>query len=488
MSQLLSKSKYLNGLQCPKYLWIQINEPERIPEPDTATQYIFDQGHLVGELAKKLFPSGINIPTDDFMDNVRQTKQFLQQRTPLFEAGICAEGLYSRIDILNPVSDHDWDIIEVKSTTDVKDVHLEDVSFQKYCCEKVGVKIRNCFLMHINNQYIKNGELDPQQYFKLQDITSNVEESSKGIEDRIDTLLEVISARECPNVTIGRHCSNPYDCPLAECWDFLPGGNVFNLYRGGSKSFELFNSGILTIRDIPDEYKLTGAQQIQKTCETTGKAYIDKARISGFLSALQSPHYFLDFETISPAIPMFDGTRPYQTIPFQFSLHIIEEDGAKPEHFSFLAGGVDDPRPAFLAELKKVLGNTGSIVVYNQGFEEGILKELALAFPEYDNWVNQARDRLVDLLVPFRKFHYYHPLQKGSASLKSVLPALTGKDYAGMDIADGQSASIAFQTVTYGEVSEEERNKVIADLEKYCALDTEAMLWIVDRLKQFVKE
>ncbi len=293
MSQLLSKSKYLNGLQCPKYLWIQINEPERIPEPDTATQYIFDQGHLVGELAKKLFPSGINIPTDDFMDNVRQTKQLLQQRTPLFEAGIRAEGLYSRVDILNPVSDHDRDIIEVKSTTDVKDVHLEDVSFQKYCCEKVGVKIRNCFLMHINNQYIKNGELDPQQYFKLQDITSSVEESSKGIEDRIDTLLEVISARECPNVIIGRHCSNPYDCPLTECWDFLPGGNVFNLYRGGSKSFELFNSGILTIRDIPDEYKLTGAQQIQKTCETTSQAYIDKARISGFQSRIQLPSIYL---------------------------------------------------------------------------------------------------------------------------------------------------------------------------------------------------
>ena len=488
MPQLLSKSKYLNGLQCPKYLWLLFNEPERIPKPDTTTQYIFDQGHLVGELAKRLFPDGVDIPVDDFIGNIKQTERLLQQRSPLFEAGIFAEGLYSRVDILNPASDHDWDIIEVKSTTDVKDVHLDDVSFQKYCCEKVGVKIRKCFLMHINNQYIKNGELDPQQYFTLQDITSNIEESGKGIEDRIDTLLEVISARECPNVTIGRHCSNPYDCPLAECWDFLPEGNVFNLYRGGSKSFELFNSGILTIRDIPDEYRLTGAQQIQKTCETTGQAYIDKAGISGFLSTLQSPHYFLDFETISPVIPMFDGTRPYQTIPVQFSLHIIKKDGVKPEHFSFLAGGVDDPRPAFLAELKKVLGNTGSIVVYNQGFEEGILKELALAFPEYDNWVKQVRDRLVDLLIPFRKFHYYHPLQKGSASLKSVLPALTGKDYAGMDIADGQSASIAFQTVTYGEVSEEERNKVIADLEKYCALDTEAMLWIVDRLKQFVKE
>jgi len=134
-------------------------------------------------------------------------------------------------------------------------------------------------------------------------------------------------------VTIGKHCTDPYDCALTECWEFLPNGNVFNLYRGGKKCFELFDEGILAIGDIPDDYKLTGAQQIQKTCETTGQAYIDKAGISGFLSTLQSPHYFLDFETISPVIPMFDGTRPYQTIPFQFSLHIIKKDGVKPEHF-----------------------------------------------------------------------------------------------------------------------------------------------------------
>lgn len=296
-------------------------------------------------------------------------------------------------------------------------------------------------------------------------------------------MFEVISASECPQVIIGKHCNDPYDCPITECWDYLPERSVFDLYRGGKKCFELLEKGLLAIKDIPNDYKLTSNQQIQKDCEANGQDHIDKKGISDFLSTLQYPLYYLDFETIGPAVPLFDGTRPYQAIPFQFSLHVVNEDGAKPEHFSFLASGADDPRPAFLAELMKVLGNAGSIVVYNQGFEEGILKELAIAFPKYDTWVSQVRDRLVDLLVPFRQFLYYNPAQKGSASLKRVLPALTGKSYEGMEISDGQEASITFLAVTYGDVSEEERKKVRADLEKYCALDTEGMIWIVEKLR-----
>jgi len=488
MPQLLSKSKYLNGLQCPKYLWIQNNEPERIPETDAITQHIFDQGHLVGELAKRLFPDGIDIPADDFMDNIKQTEQLLRQRNPLFEAGIMAQSIYSRVDIINPAGEAEWDIIEVKSTTGVKDIHIDDVSFQKYCCEKLGVKIRKCFLMHINNQYIKEGEVDSQEFFTLQDITTEVAESLISIQDRIDALFELISAVECPDITIGKHCTNPYPCPLTECWDILPESHVFNLYRGGNKSLELFNRGTLCIKDIPDEYRLSGAQQIQKECEATSQAYVNKEGLKDFLSTLQYPLYYLDFETLSPAIPLFNGTRPYQNIPFQFSLHIIKDEKAKPEHFSFLASGTDDPRPALLVELNKVLGHSGSIIVYNQGFEEGIIKELAQAFPEYNDWANQICSRFSDLYAPFRKFHYYHPNQKGSASLKSVMPALIGKGYEGMDISDGQSASITFQTVTYSDVYEDERQKVRSDLEKYCALDTEGMIWIVDRLKQLVNQ
>ncbi len=482
-SQLLSKSKYLNGLQCPKLLWVQFHEPERIPETDPVTQYIFDQGHLVGELAKKLFPSGFDLPTDDFIDNIRQAKTLFERRKPLFEAGIMAGKIYSRVDVLNPVNEDERDIVEVKSSTSIKDVHIDDVSFQKYCCEQLGLHINKCYLMYINNQYVKDGEIDPEKLFVIQDISDKVEQVKQGMQDRIDALFEIISASECPDVAIGNHCTNPYDCPLTECWDGLPEHNIFTLYYGGKKSGELYSSGVLNIADIPDSFKLNGKQQIQRSCVTTGEPYIDTEAVNQFLSSLKYPLCYLDFETIGPAVPIFDGTRPYQHTPFQFSLHVVRDEGLEPEHYSFLASGTGDPRSAFLDELSKLLGNTGSIVVYHRGFEEGILRHLGKAFPEYDGWVSRVCDRLVDLLEPFRSFCYYHPLQKGSASLKSVLPAVTGRGYEGLEINEGQSASIAYQAITYGDVPEEQRNKVRADLDKYCRRDTEGMIWIVDRLR-----
>ena len=167
MPLLLSKSKYLIGLQCPKYLWLQIHESERIPEADAVTRYIFDQGHLVGEYAKKLFPGGIDIPHDGFMENIAATKKLLVERKPLFEAGILYGNIYSRLDILNPVDEDEWDIVEIKSGTSVKEVYIDDVAFQKFCCEKAGLEIRNCRLGFINKQYIKNGEIDPKELFIL---------------------------------------------------------------------------------------------------------------------------------------------------------------------------------------------------------------------------------------------------------------------------------------------------------------------------------
>src|SRR3972149_698402 len=175
LTKMLSNSRYLNGLQCPRLLWIATNEPERMPEPDVATQHIFDQGHLVGELAKKLFPGGIDVPAGNFMGNIELTKSLIQKRKPLFEAGILSGKIYSRVDILNPVNDDEWDIIEVKSSTSVKDVNLHDVSFQQLCWENGGLKIRKCFLAYINNQYVRNGEINPEELFTLQDISDEVE-------------------------------------------------------------------------------------------------------------------------------------------------------------------------------------------------------------------------------------------------------------------------------------------------------------------------
>jgi hypothetical protein len=260
------------------------------------------------------------------------------------------------------------------------------------------------------------------------------------------------------------------------------------LYSDRKKiSLELFEQDIYAIKDIPSDFSLSGKQEIQKDCEITGKPHIEKKAIRQFLNTLQYPQYYLDFETFSTAIPRFDGTKPYQQIPFQFSLHVVDKDNATARHYSFLADGNDDPRHKFIDSLKKVLGNSGSIVVYNKSFEEGVLRALANIFPEYNEWVEDLNGRIIDLLAPFRSFHYYHPRQKGSASIKNVLPVLTGTSYDHLDISDGMDASLALLDVISNNVSEEERIKIRKDLEKYCALDTEGMIWIVDKLKELVR-
>jgi len=486
MSQLLSKTKYITGLQCPRLIWIEIHEPKKIPETDPVTQYIFDQGHLVGELAKKLFPEGIDISTEDFMGNISNTMDLLKNKKPLFEAGILAGGnFYSRVDILCPASEDEWDIIEVKSSTSVKAIHIDDVAYQRYCCNQSGLNIRKCYLALINNQYVRDGEIDPEGLFNIHDVTDQVEEASVGIQDRIDDILEVINQETCPEMIIGPHCRDPYECPLTDCWDSLPEHNIFSLYYGGKKSFEMYNSGIVTVGEIPDGYKLNDKQRVQQASVASGEPYVDRKAIHGFLSSLEYPLYYLDFETINPVVPLFDGTRPYQHTSFQFSLHVVKDEFSQPEHFSFLANGTDDPRPALLSELQKALGNSGSIIAYNKGFEEGILRDLAQAFPEYSDWIEQVCSRFVDLLAPFRNFDYYHPAQKGSASLKAVLPAITGRGYEDLDINDGQVASVTFLAATYHDMPAAERAQVMENLEKYCGRDTEGMIWIMDKLIEF---
>lgn len=482
-SKLLSKSKYLNGLQCSKYLWTIVHVPESIPLPDAGTQHRFDQGQLVGELAKKLYPDGIDIPVDDFMGNIRQTGDLLKRRLPLFEAGILAGALYCRLDILNPSGTDRWDIIEVKSSTSVKEVNIQDLSFQKYCCDGSGLSVDKCYLAHINNQYVKKGEIDPAKLFTVEDVSGKINEAMSGIKERIDALFEVISALQCPEVHVGRQCDSPYECPMKKlCWNFLTDHSIFSLYYGGNKAFELFDSGIVYIQDIPPDYKLNVKQRIQKECVISGVPHVDREALRGFLSLLQYPVYYLDFETFSTAIPLYDGIRPYQQIPFQFSLHVVKNDGATPEHISFLAKGQEDPRPLFLKTLQDSLGNTGTIVSYNKSFEQNIIRELGNHFPDSGKWVDDVCNRMVDLLVPFKNFHYHHPMQMGSASLKYVLPAITGKSYSGMDIANGEEASLAYLDITFGGTYPETVEKVRTDLLTYCKLDTEGMIWIVEQL------
>tara|TARA_Y100000310_G_C20685629_1_gene818752 strand:+ start:1557 stop:3068 length:1512 start_codon:yes stop_codon:yes gene_type:complete len=479
---LLTKSKYLIGLQCPRYFWTAIHQKESIPEPDACAQFRFDEGTKIGELATKFYQEGIDLSSLSFIENLEKSEEMLKEKKPLFEAGFKFGDCYSRCDVLVPIGD-EWDIVEVKSSTSVKEINYHDVAFQKYCYEGRGLKIRKCFLMHLNREYVRNGEIEINKLFVKTDITSEVETLMGDVSKKVNYLLESIKEDKMPEVVIGPQCKTPYECPLKECWDFLPENNVFDLYYGGKKSFRLFEEGIHAMKDIPEDFKLSFKQGIQKKCEVHDKIHINKEEIKGFLEELKYPLYYLDFETFSNGVPMFNGLRPYSQIPFQFSLHVVENKGEEPKHHEFLYNGKGDPRREFITELKSVLGTAGSVVVYNQGFENARLKELAEAFPEFNSWVLSVRERIVDLLVVFRNFSYYNPSQKGSASIKKVLPALCGKDYSDLEIGDGTLASVNFYNMVYGNF-EGDKEEMRKNLLKYCERDTFGEILIVDRLRE----
>jgi len=342
--------------------------------------------------------------------------------------------------------------------------------------------------MHINNEYVKDGEVEPKELFVQTDITEKVEEFSEGIEERINNMLEIINSKKEPECSIGVYCDDPYECGLKdECWEDVPEESVFEFYRMlKKKCFELYDKGITQIKDVPESTKLNNKQAIQKRLACDRGKHIDKKEIKNFLKNLEYPIYYLDFETINPAIPRFDGMKPYQRIPFQYSLHIQEKPNSKPKHISFLADGTDDPRLKLLQSLKDNLGNKGSILVWHQSFEKGVLRECCEAFPEYKEWGNDILNRIKDLMDVFKDFDYYNPQQKGSASIKAVLPVMSKLKYDGLDISKGDIAGLRWEGVIFGDADKKEKNRVMKALEKYCELDTLAEVEILRELGKVV--
>ncbi len=478
---LLTKSAFRNGIACDRYFWIYQNERERLPEVDESTQAMFDQGHLIGNLAKSLFPDGIEIDWRSGHEaGIAQTSAAVRERKPIFEAGFQHGMTHARADILNPSSGGRWDLIEVKSSSTAKKEHLYDVAFQKHVYERAGISIDRCCVMHVNRNYVRRGNLDVAQLLVCTDVTSEIQPLAPGIPVEIKRQLSVMSLPGPPEAVIGPPCDG---CGFHDdCWAFLPERNVFSLYRAGRKAYDLMDRNILALKDIPGDFKLTPRQSIQVACEKSGAPHIDLPAIHGFLEQLQWPLYFLDFETFMTAVPQYDNLRPYENVPFQYSLHVVRTPEAQAEHRSFLSDGKRDPRPEILEMLKSELGQKGSIVAYNATFEIAVLKSCTAYFPAYRTWLESTRPRFADLLVPFREFHYYHPDQKGSASLKAVLPVMTGRNYSGLDISEGQTASLRFLEMAFGDADEARKNEIREALETYCAQDTEAMIEIIEAL------
>lgn len=482
MTITISKSMFINGLQCPKLLWFKYNDRDAFPPISSATQAKFDTGHYVGNLAKGLYPDGVEVPwTHDLSKTCSDTQELLTQRRPIFEASFGVNGCYCRVDILVPSGDEAWDLYEVKSSASVKDINIADVAFQARLAELAGVRLDRLFLVHLDKSYVRQGEIDLQGLFHAENVTDEARAYQSDVCDMVDEMCSVIGG-PCPSMGIGIHCHEPYDCDLfSRCSDHLPEYSVLHLYWAKKKAYRFIDRGILSIVDI-EPVELNTKQQIQQRAISKGLPHIESEPILDWLSCLEYPLHCFDFETMLPAVPLFNGTVPYQQIPFQFSLHIVDSVGAAPRHFEFLEEEPVDPRPSLLEALK-VIGSKGTILAYNMSFERMILRQLAEAFPAYGEYLSELDCRFQDLMTPFMEFWYHSPKQQGKYSLKNVLPVLTDVTYEGMEISEGGEAMCEYPRVVFGNVEDGEKEHVMTGLRAYCKQDTQALVDVLNALR-----
>jgi hypothetical protein len=491
----LSKSTFAAGCQCGKRLWIEKRMPALLPEISAAQQAIFDQGHEVGAWSHRLFPDGILLSGElDFAAHLEASRDALKLRRPLFEPAFSIPGAYARADILVPVEVASWDLLEVKSASnvwgkqgEVDPVYLQDVAFQLHVYRMAGVAIRRAVLVFLDRDYVRRGDVDPSRLFRQVDITPQAEALLPTIPAELARLAALLQVEEMPTTAIGPHCDSPYPCSVRDyCWRDVPADSVFSLTRAGKRAFAWWHDGIVRVADLPADGRYSTSQSVQIAAARTGQLHVDRAVLEGFLSGLTYPLAFLDFETVMPAVPPFDGFRPYGQVPFQFSLHIQPSEGGDLVHYEYLADGKGDPRPGFLNALRAALGKDGSIVCYNSGFETQRLKELAIQFPEHAGWIHEALPRFVgaDIWKPFQAFAVYHPAQHGSASLKAVLPAFTDLGYEGLVIREGGTASFQFLNLLKGSIAIQDQGALRDALLAYCFRDTIAMVKLLEKLRE----
>ena len=490
MTHQLSKSTFMRGVKCEKNLYLNKHHKELRDEISEQQQAIFSQGTRVGELAQGLFPGGIDLTPDsfyDFEESIAKTQQAISGGgAVIYEAAFLYDGVLAAMDILVK-SENGYKAYEVKSSTQVHEQYIQDIALQAYVIEKSGLQLDDISVVHINNQYVKNGPIDIDELFTIVSVKEEIQDFKAEVPNLIVHFKNILKSNEIPEVSIGKHCNSPYQCDfMGYCWKDVPDYSVFNLTRlKVEKALTLYDDGIVEVEDVPDAVALSENQRLQVEAEKNKTEFIDNVKIKTFLENLTYPLYHLDFETMGHAIPIFDGSRPYQQIVFQYSLHVQDSANAEPKHFEFLGDtNGEDPRIKFIDQLIHDLGSVGDILVYNIAFERGKLQDLAELFPSKADVIHAIIDRLVDLMIPFQKKWYYSYKMKGSYSIKKVLPALMPEfedGYSSLTISDGGTASLVYAQMTDG-TFDGDVDAARKDLLAYCELDTLAMVKILERL------
>ena len=482
----ISKSKYMAGVQCLKRLYWQVHEPELTGSPDAPAVAIMEQGGEVGRLARQLFAGGVEVSSRDPEQAIRTTRELIAnpEVPAIFEAAFEDGGVFVRVDILHRRRDGRWRLIEVKSTASPKEEHLDDVAIQHRVVSRSGLDLASSCLAHVNRNYVYQGDsIDVWRFFRIKNLTRRVERLVPKLTFQLRSELRVLAMPNPPEIPTGPHCTNPITCEFFDrCNPPLPNDHIGYLPRlHASAAEELEELGVESIRDVPDDFALSERQRIACTSVQTGQPWFSP-ELGKELESLKYPLYFMDFESVNPAIPRFSGMRPFDQLPFQWSLHVQRQSEAEPEHYEFLATDVGDPRREFITSLCGAVGESGSIVVY-AAFESQRLSELAAWLPEFAKRIKTIHGRLWDLLSVVRN-HVYHPAFAGSFSLKAVLPALVpDMSYDGMAVANGQDAGLAWESLVRGGLDKSERERKMTALLDYCGKDTLALVRLLERLQ-----
>ena len=474
----LSKSKIIAHRQCPKRLWLQINRPELI-QISAATQVRFDEGNKVGDIARQNHQGGVFIETLDRIEAIALTKEATAKHETIFEGAFFEEDVMIRADLLFPEKEG-YRLVEVKSSTGVKSYHVDDVTVQSWVMEKAGCTPMSMALAYINNQFVYQGDGNYEGLFAEADLSSQVKPNMPQVQSWVDAAKKTLASPVEPAIAPGEQCTNPFTCDFVNHCSPPEEGVEYPveiLPYGKAIAAELRSDGYKDLRDVPAE-RLSNPKHLKVHAVTlSGQAILEIEAINQ-IQALPYPRYYLDFETIGFAVPIWAGTRPYMQLPFQWSCHIDKSDGSI-THQEFLDLSGNDPREMFAKTLIEAVSTHGPVIVYNAGFEGARIKELAAAFPHLSSELLTIPERFFDLL-PLARNHYYHPDMKGSWSIKEVLPTIAPElDYANLEVSDGAMAQEAYKEAIHGQTTPERKEEVRNAMLKYCQQDTIAMLKIV---------
>jgi len=483
---MLTKTDYKNYLECPIWLWLSKYKPKLLPDVTPDLQRRFDTGNEVDALAKKLFPGGVEIEGYNKEGWANTQKAIKSGATILFQPTVVAGELTCRADILTKNKDGSWDINEVKMATSAKSEYVFDVGFQKICFEKAGIKIRKTNIIHINNQYIRHGDIEPEKLFATDDITEETNNNLQETEDGIKKALAVIKIKDEPSLELINGCINPKRCEYLECYckgikDIYP--VVKNIQP--KHLLEMLNRNLVNYKKIPDDV----LESIRYEPEESFTK-IDALAIKNEFKKLKYPLYFFDYETYGSAIPPFDGTRPYQQVPFQYSLHVKDALNSQIKHYEFLARKFENPIPELLAQLKKEIGPKGSVIVWHATFESGRNKEMSEMEPDFAEFLQDVNDRIFDLLIIFKHKNQMYVKSEFDklVSLKVVLPVLCPElSYENLVIKGGGDASSSWPILADEKTPQKEKEQLAKNMLAYCERDTEAMVAIMDKVIEDIK-